>query len=244
MTVRWLQAVIDIPADRFATASEFWRTVSGSTFGEVHPDHEEFVHLVPPNGDMHLELQRTNDDQHGVHLDLLVDDIDMNARRATDLGARIVAHPGHAVLETPGGVTFCLVPFSSEAKRAPVIEDPVPHAVDQVCVDVPAEYFDSDVAFWSALTGWKPNPQILEEFCSFAQPRSLPIRLLLQRLGANDTAGARAHLDLACGDNVGAVVDRHVSLGATLIEIHQRWTVMNDPAGMPYCLTQRPPQPT
>ena len=241
MTVRWLQAVIDIPADRFAEASEFWRTVSASSFGAVHPDHDEFVHLVPADGDMHLELQRTNDDQLGVHLDLLVEDIDENARRATDLGARLVSHPGHAVLKTPGGVRFCLVPFSGESKGAPAIEHPVPHAVDQICLDVTAEHFDAEVAFWSALTGWKPNPQALDEFCSFAQPPSLPIRLLLQRLGRNHSAGARAHLDLSCGDDVAAVVDWHVSLGATVVESHQHWTVMNDPAGMPYCLTGRQP---
>jgi hypothetical protein len=121
------------------------------------------------------------------------------------------------------------------------MEHPVPHAVDQICFDVPAEHFDSEVAFWSAFTGWEPNPQVLDEFCSFAQPPSLPIRFLLQRLGRNDSAGGRAHLDLSCGDHVGAVVDWHVSLGATVVENHQHWTVMNDPAGMDYCLTRRQP---
>ncbi len=115
MTVRWLQVVIDIPADRFTAAGEFWRTVSASEFSAVHP---EFVHLVRTDGDMHLELQRTDDDHHGVHLDLLVDDIDANVRRATELSARVVSHPGHAVLTTPGGVTFCLVlpPFCRDVQ--------------------------------------------------------------------------------------------------------------------------------
>jgi hypothetical protein len=239
MTVRWLQAVIDTPAGHFAAASEFWRTVSASSLGPVHPDHDEFVHLIPAAGDMHLELQRTDDGPPGVHLDLLVDDITESTRRATDLGARLVSHPGHAVLETPGGVRFCLVPFGGESQRAPRIDHPVPHAIDQLCLDVPAEYFDRDIAFWSTFTGWEPNPQVLDEFCSFAQPRVLPIRLLLQRLGGSDSA--RSHLDLSCGDAVAAVIDRHRALGATVVEGHEHWTVMNDPTGMPYCLTRRQP---
>ncbi len=240
-TVRWLQAVIDIPADRFAEGSEFWRTASASTFGDVHPDHDEFIHLDPPDGDMHLELQRISDGPPGVHLDLLVDDIDGATDRATDLGARVVSHPGHSVLETPGGVRFCLVPFGGESSRAPVIEHPATHAVDQLCVDVPFESFGSDVAFWSAFTGWAPNPQVLGEFRSFAQPPHLPIRLLVQRLGAEDTIGARAHLDLSCGDRVATVAGWHETLGATVAQRRPHWTVMTDPSGMRYCLTSRQP---
>lgn len=240
-TVHWLQAVIDIPADRFTVGAEFWRTVSASTFGEVHPDHDEFVHLVPPAGDMHLELQRIEDGPPGVHLDLAVDDIPAGTERATRLGAHLVAHPGHSVLETPGGVRFCLVPFSGQSTRASVIEQPAIHAVDQLSLDVPAEVFDTDVAFWAKFTGWTPNPPVLEEFRSFAQPSSLAIRLLVQRLGAPDTIGPRAHLDLSCGDRVAAVAEWHRRLGATVAQRRSHWTVMTDPSGMPYCLTGRHP---
>ena len=238
MTARWLQAVIDIPAESFEEASEFWRTVSESSFGAVHPDHDEFVHLIPPAGDMHLELQRIDDGPAGVHLDVLVEDIAESARRAIDLGAQLVAQPGHAVMKTPGGVQFCLVPFGGESERAPTVEDPVPHAVDQICLDVPAKHFDQDVAFWSSFTGWEPNPQVLDEFRSFDQPR-LAIRLLVQRLGNGGLA--HSHLDLACGDGIAAVVKRHLALGATVVEAYQYWTVMNDPTGMTYCLTHRQP---
>lgn len=245
VTVRWMQAVIDIPADRFAVGSEFWRVVSASSFGEVHPDHDEFVHLDPPAGDMHLELQRIDDGPPGVHLDLLVDDIGAATDRATDVGARVVARPGHSVLDTPGGVRFCLVPFGGEANRAPVLEHPAAHAVDQLCLDVPADLFDADVTFWSAFTGWAPNPQRLAEFRSLDQPSSLPLRLLIQRLGAEDTIGARAHLDLSCGDHVATVVGWHETLGATVVQRRPHWTVMTDPSGMRYCLTsRRPPEPT
>ncbi|NNE95835.1 MAG: VOC family protein [Acidimicrobiales bacterium] len=241
MTIRWLQAVIDIPADRFTLAGDFWRKVSASGFGQVHPEHDEFTHLVRPDGDMHLELQRTNDDHLGVHLDLLVDDIDTTASRATELGARILSNPGHAVLESPGGVVFCLVSFSGESKRATAIELPSAHAVDQICLDVPAEHFQDVVGFWSAFSGWEPNPQVRDEFCSFAQPSLLPLRLLVQRLGPSDPSEGRAHVDISCGEGVEAVAARHADLGATIVESRRYWTVMNDPAGMPYCLTRRQP---
>jgi hypothetical protein len=242
MTVRWLQAVIDIPTSHFGVGSEFWRAVSASSFGVVHPDHDEFVHLEPAAGDMHLELQRTNGGLPGVHLDLLVDDIDGDTRRATDLGAQLVSHPGHSVLETPGGVRFCVVPFGGESNRAPAVEHPTVHAVDQICLDTPAGLFGADVAFWSDFTGWAPNPPVLDEFCSFAQPQSLPIRLLVHRLGAQDTAGGRAHLDLSCGTGTAAVTEWHQTLGATVQQRHEHWTVMTDPAGMQYCLTSRKPR--
>jgi hypothetical protein len=241
VTVHWLQAVIDIPTNQFGVGSEFWRAVSASSLGEVHLDHDEFVHLEPSAGDMHLELQRTNGGLPGVHLDLLVDDIDDDTGRATNLGARLVSHPGHSVLETPGGVRFCLVPFSGESDRAPAIEHPSVHAVDQICLDTPAGLFGADVVFWSDFTGWAPNPPVLGEFCSFAQPQSLPIRLLVQRLGAKDSAGPRAHLDISCGDNIAEVIERHQTLGATVLQRHKHWTVMTDPVGLLYCLTSQQP---
>lgn len=241
MPVHWLQAVIDIPTDRFAVGSEFWRAVSASSFGEVHPVHDEFVHLVPAAGDMHLELQRTDGALPGVHLDLLVDDIDGDTRRAADLGARPVSRPGHSVLQTPGGTRFCLVPFSDESNRAPAMEHPTVHAIDQICLDVPADAFRTDVEFWSHFTGWAPTRPVLDEFGSFDQPDSLPIRVLVQRLGAQDSAGARAHLDISCGDSISAVIKWHLTLGATVLQGHKHWTVMTDPAGMLYCLTTRQP---
>jgi Glyoxalase-like domain len=50
-----------------------------------------------------------------------------------------------------------------------------------------------------------------------------------------------AHLDAACSARDREVV-RHASLGARVVAEHDAWTVMADPAGLSYCLTDRSPQ--
>lgn len=239
--ITWLNAVIDIPAEHFDTVGDMWAELTRSTKGKVHPEHTEFVHLLPESGDMHLELQRIDDGPAGVHLDLVVDDIPAMVERATSLGATVVARPGHAVLKTPGGVTFCIVPGGSESDRAPVIDPALPHAADQICLDVPHEHFEADIAFWSELTGWHVNEPSMEEFRSFAQPAELPLRILIQRLGTDDTRGARSHLDISCGEHTNEVAATHLRAGATVIDQHKYWTALRDTAGMDYCLTTRPP---
>jgi len=241
MEIQWLNAVIDLPADDFERAADFWVAVTGTTRGEVHPDHDEFVHLNPPAGDMHLELQRIDEGPPMAHLDLVVDDIPGWRDRAVAAGSVVVAEPGHVVLRTPGGVPFCVVPHTDETVRAPVIDAARPHAVDQICLDVPHEHFEADVAFWSELTGWSVHDPVFPEFRSFAQPDHLPLRILIQQLGSDDRGGARAHLDISSGDHVRALTDAHVGQGATATSVQRYWTALDDPAGMPYCLTSRPP---
>ncbi len=241
LNARWVQAVIDIPARDFATAASFWAHITASELGPQHPDHPEFIHLRPAYGDMHLELQRIENGPPSVHLDLLVDDIAAATELALAAGAELVANSGHAVLRTPGGVPFCLVPFSGESQRQAAIDPDLPHMVDQICLDVPYSSFDDDVAFWSQLTGWAVNPPQLPEFRSFAQPGQLPLRLLIQRLGADDAGGARAHLDISCGENVAVLTERHIAAGASLVVTHEFWTALSDPAGLHYCLTGRQP---
>ena len=164
MDIKWLEAVIDLPADSFGQASEFWATITNSTKGDVHPEHDEFMHLIPASGDMHLELQRIDDGLPNVHLDLLVEDIAAATDEAVAAGATLVAQPGHAVLKTPGGVPFCIVPFNGSDTKAIAIDPERPHAADQICIDVPHEYFQADVNFWSRLTGWDVHPALLPEY--------------------------------------------------------------------------------
>ena len=238
--IKWLNAVIDVPAVDFDAAKRFWPQITNTTLGPVHPDHDEFSHLLPESGSMHLELQRIDSGPARVHLDLLVDDIPAATARAVELGATLVSQPGHSVLTTPGGMLFCIVPSSDEAERAPVIDAALPHSVDQICLDVPHEHFDADVAFWSAISGWDVNPPGRPEYRSFAQPSTLPLRLLVQQLGADDDGGPRAHLDISAGDHVAEVTHRHRSVGSDVIEETTYWTVLHGPAGQTYCVTSRP----
>ena len=79
-----------------------------------------------------------------------------------------------------------------------------------------------------------------EEFHSLVRPCGMPIRLLLQRLG--ETRGrVRAHLDIATTDRV-AETERHRALGAGVQRERELWTVLTDPSGAAYCLTDRDPE--
>jgi hypothetical protein len=74
------------------------------------------------------------------------------------------------------------------------------------------------------------------------RPAGMPLRLLLHRLGTDDPGTrVRAHLDLAAGPHRERVVAEHVDAGARVLRRHERWTVLVDPAGLPYCVTDRSP---
>jgi hypothetical protein len=147
------------------------------------------------------------------------------------------------VLRSPGGLAFCLTTSGSERVRpAPVRGASGRRSrIDQLCLDIAAERFEDELAFWSALTGWPTRPGRLAEFAFLQRPPAMPLRLLFQRLGSPPPTGrASAHLDLACEDR-DAEERVHRGLGATVLRRTPFWTTLADPAGRPYCLTRRDP---
>ena len=98
---------------------------------------------------------------------------------------------------------------------------------------------DAEVAFWAALTGWPWVDVDEPELSGCARPAGIPFRLLFQRLG-EPTGPVRAHADLACADREASLA-RHLAAGARVVEVRDGWTVMADPVGRVYCLTDRSP---
>ncbi len=136
-------------------------------------------------------------------------------------------------MRSPGGFTFCQTLVEGE----PSLVRDGSTILDQVCLDVPAAHWESEVAFWAALTGREPQVGALPEFVRLVEDGRL--RLLLQRLDEAD-GPVRAHPDLATADRAGDT-DRHVGLGAVLQGVHDFWTVLTAPGGQVYCLTDRDP---
>lgn len=146
-------------------------------------------------------------------------------------------------MSSPAGLAFCVVPHQGERQRPgpTTLDGGVSYSVDQVCIDTAHDRFDEEAEFWAALTGWELKPGALPEFSYLVRPSGGPVRLLLQRLGIEDVGPTRAHLDLACGDQIDAAVLAHEELGASVVQAHRWWTTMRDPTGLAYCLTRRDP---
>lgn len=244
MHLRWITAFIDRPADRFDETADFWAQVSGSTRSSQRGRDHEFATLLPTDGsDPHLRLQQTGTSSSGSHIDLHVDDVRAGVEECLGLGATVVTdYGGHAALASPGGALFCVVEHHGEAGRQkPTVLAAESGAtlVDQISVDADPAGFDDEVDFWALATGWSPLAARAPEFVPLDRPRTMPLRVLLQRRDrASGPAGC--HLDLACDDVVRAVA-AHVSLGASVVSEHHYWTVMADPSGTVYCLTRRSP---
>ena len=100
-------------------------------------------------------------------------------------------------------------------------------------VDIPADIYDAEVAFWGGATGQThhtddDNP----DYADFGQV--VPgMQFMVQRVGAP----ARVHLDIET-DDVGAEVQRLEALGAERVTKVKSWWVMRDPAGLLFCVVR------
>lgn len=237
----WLSAFLDLSGSSYDEGVAFWSAVTGYRLSDPRGAHREFATLVPPDGDDFLRVQRVQEGPGGIHLDLHVPDPRAAADRAVGLGAAEVADRGHVVLRSPGGLAFCLVSHPASRRPSPATWDDGSRSIaDQVVVDIPSTRFDEECAFWSALTGWDLlGFDDFPDFRHLRRPEGMSMRVLLQRLG-EPTGPVRAHLDLAADDRV-AEVRRHALLGASIREEFPHWTVLRDPVGMTYCVTDRAP---
>ncbi|MBD8870449.1 VOC family protein [Nocardioides donggukensis] len=241
MSPFWISAFLDLTTDDLPVSVPFWRAVTGYRMSPPRGGLDEFASLLPADGDDFLRVQRVVDGPCGIHLDLHVQDPRTAADQAVSLGATEVVDEGYVVLRSPGGMTFCLVSHPASRRPAPVDwGDGATSLVDQVCLDIPAEAFDAERDFWIALTGWQPTGHAREEYLPLFRPAGIPLRLLLQRLD-EPSGPVRAHLDLASDDRA-AEVRRHVGLGAVVEAEQPTWTLLRDPAGAAYCVTDRLPE--
>lgn len=230
----WIQVFLDTPAPAFEEAIGFWSAVTGWQPSERRGADGQFLTLLPPTGAAYVKVQAV-DGPAGVHLDLDSTDRPVAVARARELGATPAwTYHDVEVMRSPGGMVFC----QTLADGEPVLERTDSTVLDQVCLDVPHDLWEPEVAFWAALTGREPQIGALPEFVRLV--RDGQPRILLQR--RDDSEGpVRAHPDLATADRR-ADTDAHVRLGATVRAVHQFWTVLTAPGGQVYCLTDRDPR--
>lgn len=237
----WVSTFLDFPASSFDRGVAFWSAVTAYDVSPPRGARREFATLVPPDGDPFLKVQRLRDGAGRVHLDLHVPDPRAAADAAASLGATELGGDDYVVMRSPGGLTFCLVSHPASVRPRPTTwPDGTRSIADQVCIDIPSGIFDDECGFWSDLTGWALHPPSRwPEFGYIERPDDIPVRFLVQRLGES-SGPVRAHVDWAAEDRV-AEVQRHASLGAQPVAEHDTWTVLRDPVGSAYCVTDRTP---
>ncbi len=100
-----------------------------------------------------------------------------------------------------------------------------------VLIDHPPGVQEQGVSFWAGVQGVQPRPVEGEPYVGLGTVGSL--EFAQQRLGDDTTA--RVHLDIET-DDVAAEVARVVALGATVVQAHDDYTVLRDPAGLLFCV--------
>ena len=154
--------------------------------------------------------------------------------------------PAHVDVRASIGSTAVRV-HPHDDDRVPAVPQPASFPgvrrsrVYQVCLDIPGPAFDAEAEFWAKLSGGRV--ETLHRRPEFAWLRipggPRPLEVLLQRLGRED-GPVSAHLDLGTPDRE-AETRRHVTLGAEIVANEEFWTVLADPAGLSYCITDRDP---
>lgn len=238
--IRWISVFLDTANEHSAEAGRYWAAVTGQVLSAPWGDRGEFGTFLPDDGDPYLRVQRVGQSTPGgLHVDLQTDDVDGLAARAESLGAS-ASYPldGLVVLGSPGGMSFCIVGNPGSRPPSPKPWPSGRSIADQVCIDIPPSRFDSELAFWSALTGWRTKAEEDSEFARLIRPDGMPVQFLLQRLG-DEQPVVTAHVDFSC-DDMAAEAERHVALGAREVRRTPHWITLVDPVSRGYCVTRRP----
>lgn len=237
----WLTAFLDSSPAHHLAGIAFWQAATGYALSAPRGEAEEFETLLPPDGDAFLRVQRLHHGADRVHLDLHVADVRAAADAATVAGAVELVDRGHVVMASPGGLVFCFVDGPARATPSPTVHpDGSSARVRQVAIDVPRASYDAELAFWTVLTRWRQRTSTVTDAFRFLEPPpGQPLGLLLQRLDEPE-GDARAHLDWGTTDRA-AETERHLALGARVLAVHEHWTVLVDPVGRVYCLTDGDP---
>ena len=182
-----------------------------------------------------------------IHLDLHVADPRAAADRAVVASARSRggARPtGTSCSRSPGGLTFCFVAHPAARcgrprRRGRRVTGRWSTRCASTCRGA---LYDVEAAFWAAVLEAEPERA--------AAPAGVLLAAARPAAGARRAAAAAgprgrarwAHTSTWAPATAPAEVARHVALGAELVVAEEFWTVLRDPAGLTYCITDRDPR--
>jgi len=105
-------------------------------------------------------------------------------------------------------------------------------AIGAFAIDVPSHHMAQSKAFWRAALSRTSRPGTQHAEFEPLEGTFSNLDGFLQDVG---TTAPRVHLDLHT-DDLEAEVARLVGLGATELARHGGWVVLEDPAGMAFCV--------
>ena len=102
--------IIDCRTEDLPKAAEFWgRALNMELHGLNGEEGENYIRLMDADRGLHIEVQKVRHDSR-VHLDIEADDVDAEAARLEQLGARRIEKVRTWwVMEAPTGQRFCVV---------------------------------------------------------------------------------------------------------------------------------------
>lgn len=101
-----------------------------------------------------------------------------------------------------------------------------------IVVDTPSEDHARVRDFWTAALGATARRGVTYPEYHVLENAAASGPVMVQDVG---TAPARFHVDIE-SDDVDAEVTRLVAVGATVVERHDNWVVLRDPAGLLFCV--------
>lgn len=110
---------LDVPPEAQEKTTRFWAEVLGEE--AVLDADDDAYRFFPTPMPVRVAVQRIGAaDSPRVHLDVVADDVEAEARRLQDLGATLVqTFAEHVILADPAGLLVCVVP-SKWAADAPL----------------------------------------------------------------------------------------------------------------------------
>ena len=118
--------IIDCNTGDLDAAADFWAQALGCTVADRNAgdDTADYQMLGETPGDLHIEVQKV-DHPSRVHLDIEADDVDAEADRLEQLGAKKIAFVKRWwVMEAPSGHRFCVVTMKDPLRGQPPTEWP------------------------------------------------------------------------------------------------------------------------
>jgi hypothetical protein len=118
--------VLDTDVARREEAVAFWSGALGRGRQAEDDPSARYAHLETPSGPtLDVIVQATAPDQAGIHLDIETDDVEAEASRLEQLGARRLRFVKEwCVMQAPSGHVFCVIPVQTETWPEGALEWP------------------------------------------------------------------------------------------------------------------------